>query len=66
MGEQKLINSFVRPWAGHSHPIARERTTRKATENHPYASGFRISTMARQQYQCHHGPAVGQISHHHH
>src|SRR6476469_2923297 len=38
---------------------------RKAMGNHLYSSALPKSTMARQKWQCHHGPVLGQSTHYH-
>src|SRR6478609_11567664 len=57
-----LINSYVRSWASRSSPIARGGRQRETTSTF----ALPMSTMTRQQCQCHHGPALGQRTHHHH
>ena len=46
-------------------PFTSNYSWRKATGNHLYSSALPKSTMAHQKWQCHHGPALGQITHHH-
>src|SRR6476469_11074798 len=56
-----LINSYVRSWASCLSPIARGGRQRETTSTF----ALPMATMTRQQWLCHHGPALGQRTHHH-
>src|SRR6476661_7837366 len=47
-------------------PFTSNCSWRKATGNYLYSSALPKSTRGRQKWQCHHGPALGQSTHHHH